>query len=336
MSLRERVNNLKIDFVVTWVDGNDQNWRMSKNKYLPEDEQLNKTERYREYGTFKYWFRAVEKYAPWVNKIYLVTEGHLPEWLNIDSPKLVHVRHSDYMPKEYLPTFSSNPIQLNLHRIKGLSEHFVLFNDDLFLNNPVEKKDFFINGIPKEYGIYNVIVPDEDFSKMIFNNVMVINKHFNKRKTLNKYRNKFFRIRYGKLLLRTILTLPWKNVTGYYNSHLTTPLLKSTYEEVWKLEFEELNKTSNNKFRTNEDVTDWLFRYWQIESGNFEPQYNKFGKYFELDDLPEISRQLLLNKYKVICINDVITDKLIDFDELMERLTNVFEKKFPEKCEYEK
>ena len=120
----------KIDFVMIWVDGGDIEWRKEKNKYagLPDDE-INGEIRFRDWDNLKYWFRGVEKFAPWVNNVYFVTCGHYPKWLNLDCPKLKFVKHEDYIPKEYLPTFSANPIEINLHRIEGLSEKFVYFND---------------------------------------------------------------------------------------------------------------------------------------------------------------------------------------------------------------
>ena len=104
--------------------------------------------RYRDWETLRYWFRGVEKFAPWVNKIYFVTCGHVPSWLNLDADKLVHVKHSDYIPEEYLPTFSSHPIELNVNRIRGLSEHFVYFNDDTFLCRSIPKEIFYRDGKP--------------------------------------------------------------------------------------------------------------------------------------------------------------------------------------------
>ena len=125
--------NEKIDFVIMWVDGSDPKWLQEKNKYstnkIDVDDAIN---RYRDMGTLKYWFRSVEKYTPWVNKIHFITCGHLPDWLNTNNPKLNIVKHEDYIPKEYLPTFSANPIELNLHRINELEEKFVLFNDEIF------------------------------------------------------------------------------------------------------------------------------------------------------------------------------------------------------------
>lgn len=132
----------KVDFVILWVDGNDPEWQASKAKYTADKGQDASANRYREWENLKYWFRGVEKFAPWVNNVYFVTCGHYPEWLNLEHPKLRFVRHEDFIPKECLPTFSSRPIDMNLHRIEELSEHFVYFNDDMFLIDKVEKTDF--------------------------------------------------------------------------------------------------------------------------------------------------------------------------------------------------
>ncbi|MDE8070900.1 stealth family protein, partial [Erysipelothrix rhusiopathiae] len=127
---------LKIDFVVPWVDGSDKDWIRDRLQLEGKGVEITDSD-YRDWDIFKYWFRAVEMYAPWVNNVYLITYGHLPEFLNVDHPKLKIINHTDYIPKEYLPTFSSHAIELNMHRIEGLSEHFVYFNDDMFLNKPV-------------------------------------------------------------------------------------------------------------------------------------------------------------------------------------------------------
>ena len=133
-----------IDFVIPWVDGSDPAWqkeRDAKAAQLGSMERCdNRGERYRDWDNLKYWFRGVEKFAPWVHKIYFVTWGHLPEWLDVQHPKLVIVRHEDYIPKEYLPTFNSHTIEWNLHRIHGLSENFVYFNDDIFLLREMESR----------------------------------------------------------------------------------------------------------------------------------------------------------------------------------------------------
>ena len=141
-----------VDFVIIWVDGNDPEWRREKNEYkgVLTREEDDSEHRYRDWDNLQYWFRGVEKFCPWVRTIHFVTWGHLPKWLNTDNPKLHIVNHRDYIPAEYLPTFSSHTIELNLHRIEGLSERFVYFNDDMFIIKPTTEMDFFRNGkLPK-------------------------------------------------------------------------------------------------------------------------------------------------------------------------------------------
>lgn len=324
---------MKIDFVVTWVDGNDPKWLEEKNKYSPTDEIMNTDIRYRDYGTFKYWFRSIEENAPWVNKIYLITEGHLPEWLDKENKKLVVVKHSDYMSSQYLPTFNSNAIELNIHRIKGLSEHFVLFNDDFFLFNKTDKDDFFENGLPKDCAVYSPVVPYREFSNIVFNNVRIINKHFNKKENLKKNFLKIFNFRYGKQNLRTLLTLPWSNVLGYWNPHVTSSFLKSTFTEVWSEEREILNSTSLNKFRTTSDVNQWLMRYFQIEKGLYIPQKSNFGCKVTLNEFERVEKSFKSKKTKVVCINDDFGVE--DYGIKMKKLISLFEKKYPKKSSFE-
>lgn len=326
---------MKIDFVVTWVDGNDLDWLKEKNKYNPDarEESINTEIRYRDYGTFKYWFRAVEKFAPWVNKIYVVTAGHKPKWLNIDSDKIVFISHSEFIPKEYLPTFNSNVIELNLHRIDDLSEHFVLFSDDVFLNKPVSEDDFFHKGLPRNYGVYSPIVPFREFSNVVFNSVRMINRNFNRRQDIKNNFFKIFNYKYGIQILRTVITLPWGPVLGYLDMHLTSALLKTTLVNVWEKEYVELDGTSRNKFRTLNDINHWVLKYWQIESGKFYPQTISFGKKYTLNEYNKVIEELTKENKKVLCINDDYNVK--NYEKKMDGLINTFEMKFPEKSKFE-
>lgn len=121
-----------IDFVITWVDGDDPQW-INKFEYFSKlSEGDKRMVRYRNWDLLRYWFRGVEKYTPWVRYVFFVTEGHIPSWLNIKYTKLKIIKHSDFIPSEDLPLFNSRAIEVNLHRIPGLSEQFVYFNDDFF------------------------------------------------------------------------------------------------------------------------------------------------------------------------------------------------------------
>ena len=183
---------MKIDFVIPWVDGNDLLWRVEKDKYTPQLQEDSRDERYR--GDLRYWFRGVEKFAPWVNKIYFITWGHLPEWLDTRNKKLVIVNHKDFIPSKYLPIFNVNPIEMNLHRIRGLAEHFVYFNDDMFIISRMHKHDFFQKGLPCEAAALNVHCVDAYVNNYIaFQAMGMINKYFDFRKTLKRYWKKWFK-----------------------------------------------------------------------------------------------------------------------------------------------
>ena len=90
--MKNRNKNEKIDFVILWVDGNDPNWLEEKNKYIgiKGDSNIN---RFRNCDNLQYLFRGIEKYAPWVNKVFFITWGHLPKWLNTNNEKLEIVKH---------------------------------------------------------------------------------------------------------------------------------------------------------------------------------------------------------------------------------------------------
>jgi len=75
-------SDLRIDFVICWVDGNDPVWRKEKAQYTPDFEEDDSTIRFRDWANLQYWFRGVETFAPWVNKVHFVTWGHIPTWLN--------------------------------------------------------------------------------------------------------------------------------------------------------------------------------------------------------------------------------------------------------------
>ena len=226
---------MDIDFVVLWVDGNDPVWQAEKAKYQGRTlDDSNSANRFRDWGLMPYWFRAVEKFAPWVRKVHFVTCGHVPQWLQLEHPKLHWVKHSDYINAEYLPTFSSHPIELNLHRIEGLSEKFVYFNDDMFLLAPAKEEDFFVNGLPRGYAVLNPPTADKHgIATIIMNNLGVIAEHFDFKTQFKAHLGKWFHPIYGLQNLRTCLLLPWRRYVGFLDLHLPSPFLKSTFQEVW-------------------------------------------------------------------------------------------------------
>ncbi len=329
----------KIDFVVLWVDDKDEQWREQKRKFSNEDINKITSNKYRDWDNLKYWFRGIEKFAPWVNQVFFITCNQKPEWLNENHPKLRLINHSDYMDKECLPTFNSNAIELNLWRIKELSEQFVLFNDDFFLLKETKPTDFFEKGLPKDcYFEYPDINPfyGETYQNFLLNNKGIINSHFSKEKQLKKNFGKRYNIKYGMKInfINFILSKWHEGYIGFYNPHFSQPHLKSTFEKLYNMEKEAFDCTSRNKFRSCYDISQYLMRYWNLVDGNFIPSKD-IGKAFNIGkDIEKIKNVIEKQKYKVACFNDSIED--IDFEYCKNVMINSFEKILPEKSQFEK
>lgn len=332
MKLRD---DMKIDFVVPWVDGSDPEWQKEYSLYSGKPILH---ERYRDWGVFKYWFRAVEKYAPWVNKVHLITCGQVPDWLNTKHSKLNLVFHKDYIPQQWLPTFSSHPIELNMHRINGLSEHFVYFNDDMYLSAPCNQEDFFRNGLPCDQAItafYHSDGIDVLYRRICNNDIAVINKNFDKKQVIRNNPLGWFNLKYGKRLLHNLYTLPLFWFPGLHIHHVAQPFLKSTFNEVWDKERMLLEETSSHRFRDNDDVNQYLFRFWALCSGKFSPRrINIGGCYSSGGDKQLVQQWFEKQNKKIVCINDGEGD--FDINVEMKFLQDLFATVFPEKSSFEK
>lgn len=327
----------KIDFVLTWVDGEDETWLEEKRKYTSGERVDAGISRYRDWGLLQFWFRGIEKYAPWVNKIYFVTCGHIPKWLNVDHPKLKVVKHSEFMSEEYLPTFNINAIELNLHRIEGLAEQFVFFNDDMFLLKRTTPKDFFLNGLPRDCCIETALAQDDiknPFPHILLNDAALINQHYSKKKVILKNLWKWFHPSYGSMIFRNILMLPYAEFSSFKYTHLPSAFLKQTFEKVWQEEAEVLDAVCKNKFRTVFDINQYIFKYWQYMDGKYAPQSPKIGRFYTIGmHDKKIKDTIEKQKCKMICVND--NSNIIEFEKEKQELIAVFEKIFPNKSNYE-
>lgn len=325
-----------LDIVVLWVDGEDPVWK--KEFMIYRDSELgDKSEsRFRDWGFLRYWFRSVEKYLPWVRTIHFVTWGHLPDWLKTDHPKLNIVLHRDFLNPEYLPVFSSRAIECNLHRIKGLSDSFVYFNDDTFVLKSLPEKDFFMDGKPRDLFALNIISTDIT-AHMKINNIHALSRHFCKWQCLRRSWTKWFRPQNGPEFIKSLLLLPWPQFTGFYSHHLPQPFLKKTFETVWENESEVLEATSRSKFKNSFDVNQYLFKWWQILEGSFVPRTFYRSKRISLwshEDVLRAARMIEKRKLDMVCLNDHLSDG--SFERSRQVLVEAFEKVLPQKSSFEK
>ncbi|KAM3926344.1 N-acetylglucosamine-1-phosphotransferase subunits alpha/beta [Leptodactylus fuscus] len=118
-------------------------WDLSAVSQLKQDEDISAS-RFEDNEELRYSLRSIEKHAPWVRHVFIVTNGQIPSWLNLDNPRVTIVTHQDiFLNTSHLPTFSSPAIESHIHRIPGLSQKFIYMNDDVMFGTYVWPDDFY-------------------------------------------------------------------------------------------------------------------------------------------------------------------------------------------------
>lgn len=330
--------NSKIDVVIPWVDGNDPEWRLIKNKY---DFNSNASDiRYESWDCLNYVFRGIEKFMPWVNNVFLVTWGHLPTWINMNNPRLKIVRHEDYIPEKYLPTFNSNTIEMNYFRIEELSDKFILFNDDVYPISFIPMEYYFMDNLPCGESIETHFVlkgigeADLQIAYAQVNNSVILNDHFNKQDVIKKFHDKWFSPDLGCKVEQNEVLRYWNNFESFVFPHEAMPMLKSTLREIWEAEPVKLDRASLNKFREASDITHRLVSQWQFCTGEYVPR-KSLGHIYHANNnnVDEISQEIIQRKYPIVCVNE---DEGQDFSLLKEKLEYALSQVLPDKCSFEK
>ena len=144
---------MNIDIVYLWVDGNDPVWRAKKEAF-EQGMSYNTSEalaeaRFVDNDELKYSLRSIEQFAPWIHHIYIVTDGQVPSWIDLTNERISIIDHTEIMPREALPSFSSTAIEWCIDNIPDLSEYFLLANDDTFIGREATPMDFYtLDGYP--------------------------------------------------------------------------------------------------------------------------------------------------------------------------------------------
>jgi hypothetical protein len=346
-----------IDLVITWVDGGDEKWRKTKAAYTSIHSQSDDSDtnqscksdgtaedddevRYRDWGLLPYWFRGAEQCLPWVRYIYFVTQGHLPPWLNQNHPQLKIVPHEAFIPSAYLPTFNSHTIELNMHRLPGLSEQFVYFNDDMFPLRLMKPETFFIKGLPRDMLALQPVVANPGnpvMSHIYLNNSLVLSRYFQKRNNMVKQPGHYWKFGYPPLyFFYNVLEIAFPLFTGFYTVHGPSPFLKQTFETLWEKEYDLLHQTCLHRLRSSLDVSPYLLREWQKLTGQFIPgNTRKDTAYYNLTDNDQkLYRNIVRHSSNMICIND--GPGVHDFETGKSRLHQAFKARFPRQSSYER
>lgn len=226
-----------IDAVVTWVEGSDPRWRARRDARLREmgtlgHETATSAARWDSIDELRFMLRSVSAYAPWLRRIFLVTDGQVPPWLSFDDERIVVVDHTEiFEDPTALPTFNSHAIETQLHRIPGLAEHYIYFNDDVFLGRYLPPSTFF-----DASGGLRVFLAEEEvaISPVQPNDPPVVTAAKRNRELLLELT--------GKRLERKL-------------KHVPHPQRRSVAEELYAAARSESEATALSPFRSPEDIS---------------------------------------------------------------------------------
>ncbi|MEQ4732341.1 stealth family protein [Providencia rettgeri] len=310
------MKNEDIDVVIYWVDGNDPEWRKSFELYSGKS-----LGRFRDLGILKYVFRCIEFNMPWVRHIHFITNGQKPDWLKIDGKLKFHTHEDIFYYKDALPVFNSSAIESNFSNIPGLAEKFILFNDDTLVLKKVKKERFFRNNLPVDHiklsfprkgKIYKKLRPQNalpiDFInnsyQFLDNNIIHkigFNKVLSRRYSLSHNINNLFYSLFYKFF--------WFKVYHHPQSHL-----KSTWSNFFQQDDKHGNVVKNtiySKFRSANDVNQYMYRFINLSNGNFYPQYFNDHISIFVDDIPAFEKSLnsyLEKTFFCICEDETLSN----------------------------
>ncbi|MGY1579992.1 stealth family protein [Streptomyces sp. MN13] len=309
-----------VDAVYTWVDGDDPVMAAKRQAHQPRSGSViaareTGASRYTSHDELRYALRSLEMYAGFVRHVYLVTDAQVPDWLDPDAEGLTVVDHRDILPADALPVFNSHAIESRLHHIPGLSERYLYFNDDVFINRPVRAEHFFHgNGIariplsPLKLGVGDPH-PLEPAPNSAGKNTREVIRRF-----------------HGRLITHKSL-------------HTPHPQLLSVMREMESLGIEELARTSYSRFRSTTDVApaSTLHHHWAIATGRAVPAEYRF-RYVQLGT-PDMRRRLARleagEDVDFFCLNDVDTTPA-DRAAAQVAMRAFLERKYPFRSRFER
>jgi hypothetical protein len=313
-----------IDVVFTWVDGDDSDWnerRRIRSEQLGHhlDKEANSQTRYKNRDELRYSLRSLYYFAPWVRNVFLVTDNQIPSWYDVDSGMLKIISHRDLFPDaRSLPTFNSHAIESVLHRIPGLSEHFVYMNDDVFFSSVIHAEAFFeVNGIARTF-LSRAMIP---FCSKGLSNIAS---------------------EWGAINANELLYQSYSAVMPYKTKHTPIALRRTLLSKLEATFANRYERLRHSPFRTRDDLapTSTLHAYFGLREGlvvrgDISYRYINLAR----PDLKHALRAIAYSpRSMVYCLNDTQIDDHGDFDwDRQERIVvNFLQMMYPYQAPWEK
>ena len=308
-----RSNYPKIDLIYTWVNGSDPAFFREKLYWLALsdniDPQSASNVRFFEHDELRYSLRSAKQNVPWINHVYIVTNGQIPSWIDLSNAWISIVTHREIMPLESLPTFNSQAIEANIHKIRGLSEYFLYANDDCFFYRPLSPEFFF-----SSKGKVKVLKGGLYFSDEY------LQKHQN-----FLYANNVF-------YSATLLYKKFKVLLRFEVSHNVKAFRKSLYSHCSNRFPEEFNFTTFKKFRAPKCINLSMISYYAIIIGKgevVEEHDRHFSNqvYLRIGSREKMREVLHQRNPALLCINDEDNTTAEEYAGLPLFLQELFPKK---------
>lgn len=304
MEQQEKIN-FDIDIVLPYVDNRDEVW---KNTLIDYCVKRNLTKhivsmvgtRFDSMGFLPYLIELIHKNMPWVRTIFLLVANKEQVPNNIRKDKLRVVRHEEFIPTKYLPTFNSTTIEMFLWNIRDLGEHFIYFNDDMFPLLPLEKEDFYFNDkiIKMNYNMRERN-DEEQFFKVCFNSYYHVLKALNKDYEIVK----FERV-----------------------EHTISPMIKSHCKECFTLLQNDI-LPNISAFRKDTQHNQYMYLIYQKYKYGAKPSEIPF-RFYELHRLNDnFYNELVEKNCKIICVNDNSSKKTKEQIALLKEILTIFKEK---------
>lgn len=307
-----------VDVVYTWVDGNDPAWRQRRAEATGEayHEESASVSRFISRDELRYSIRSLHLNAPWVRTIYIVSDDQVPDWLDTTVPGLKVVSHKEiFSDPAALPTFNSHAIESQLHHIEGLAEHFLYFNDDMFIGRPVGPQAFFLPNGTARYFPSQSRVPMGEIGPL---DTPVDAATKNNRRLLQE--------RFGRSIAQVM-------------EHAPYAMRRSVLEELEREYPDVFRQTAASRFRSMEDhnIPSNLAHYYGYFTGRAIPGSIRFGYIgLAVKDLSDRLARLLARRDRdAFCINDTFSEEE-DIEAQNELLEPFLEAYFPVPSPYEK
>lgn len=309
---------MDIDLVYLWVCGSDPVWVAKRDSCIGkpiEGSSIHCAGRYNDNGELRYSLRSVEKYAPWVHRIFIVTDNQVPDWLDTSHPRIRMVDHRDILPKECLPCFNSSVLEHFFHRIPDLSEHFLYANDDMMLHRPVTPSTFFADdGLP----IVRLKL------RLFWKQRVWIKTHLQGR-SLSNYQQKIHHVaqlvesRFGK----------------YYGSnahHNIDAYLRSDYQHTREMFDFAIRPTLAHHVRSADDIQRSLYTFVARAEGRAHVRFvTKKTSFRLLIERPQLYKRFWHYNPTFFCMED----SEYAHDEDRQRAHAFMERLFPDKSQFE-